>query len=253
MSMIELTNKPTAPGQLPRLMGLKGAMRPKEVSVVQSGAPQLEAGEWVVLTTAGGAAYELVSRADVPSGVDQGGTGTYVDSSVIEQVGQDVDNPTLHLYNRADVIKKVSSRAGAFLAASTLLAIATAGLGLWFEFGGDSGPSASVTAAKARTLLAWATEPELRIEASATPAAIAAARNELDRRQRKANDCLEGLRGGNGAPPTVDGVACSASSPSFWRDKDNAGLVAGVVGVLAVLLAGVGSVKQFAAGRNPSD
>jgi hypothetical protein len=231
-------------------MGLEGAIGSKEVLVRKDGKSLLEAGNWVVLATAGRKTYELTSRRNLPDAADR--DGTYVDTSVYKEIGDDVDNPTLRLYNRADVVKKVRTSAGLFLVASTLLAIATAGLGLWFEFAGDSGPSASATAAKARRLLAWATEPELRIDPSASPAAIAAARNELDQRQRNANECLERLRGGSsGTPDAVGGVACKTSSPGFWHDKDNAALLAGILGISAALLAGAGSVKQFSAGRSP--
>lgn len=245
--MTDLTNTPTL---VPRIMGL-AELGDNDVLVIKDGKSKLEAGHWVVLRTAGGKTYELKTRADAPSSADQ--DGTYVSPSHADEIGEDVGNPTLRLYNRSDVFKKLRTPAGFILAATTAAALLTAGFGAWFEFAGDTGPSAGGTAKKTQKLLAWATEPELGIDANAKPAVIAAARKELDRRQRKANDCLEGLRGGGGAPPAVGGVACSAPSPSFLRDKDNAGLVTGILGVVAAALAAVGSAKHLGPGSNPEE
>jgi len=245
--VIDLTNTPTV---VPRVMGL-AELGENDVVVIKDGESELEAGHWVVLRTAGGKRYELQTRADAPSGADQ--DGTYVSASHADEIGEDVENPTLRLYNRSDVFNKLRTPAGLVLAATTAVALATAGFGAWFEFAGDTGPSAAATAKKTQKLLAWATEPELGIDADAKPATIAAARKELDRRQRKANDCLEGLRGGDGAPPTVGGVACSAPSPSFLRDKDNAGLITGILGAVAAVFAAIGSAKHLGPGSNPDE
>lgn len=231
-------------------MGL-AELESNQVLVIKGNVSQLKGGEWAVLTTAGGQAHELKTRAGHPSSADQ--DGTYVSASLSDEIGEDVENPTLRLYNWGDRRKKLRTPAGWVLAATTGVALATAGFGAWFEFAGDTGPSAVATAKKTQKLLAWATEPELRIDANAKPGAIAAARKELDRRQRKANDCLEGLRGGAGAPPTVGGVACSAPSPSFLRDKDNAGLLTGILGAVAAALAAIGSAKHLGPGSNPDE
>lgn len=247
---ITLTREPTKPGDLPRLMPLTGAIGARDVLVIKENRSQLKAGDWVVLTTGKGKPFELTSRAARPGAADQ--DGTYVDVTILRQVGDDVDRPTLRLYNRADVVKKITSSAGRLLAGSTALAVVTAFVGFWFAVAGDSGPSPSAAAAKATTLLAWATKPELQIQSSANPNQIAAARNALDRRQRKVNACLEGLQGGDGAPPSVDGIACSTPSPSFIRNKDSAAPIVAGLGIVAALLAGIGSATQFAAGKTPA-
>jgi hypothetical protein len=222
--MTELSSTPTAPGELPRLIGLAGAMEPNEVAVVESGASQLAGGKWVVLTS-GGKTRELLTRADVPSGADQ--DGTYVDASVSAPFGGDVDQPTLRLYDGADVIAKLRSGAGLLLVLSTGLAGIAALFVLWFAFCAESGPSAKDVGANGAKLVAWAQNPGQQHDAAAC------------------------LRGDKDAPPSVDGVACTKDEPSFLRNKGNAGAFAAVFGLASVLLTGWGAYRQFGPGKTP--
>lgn len=247
--MIKLGNKPTPSGELPRIKGLGGGIGAKEVLVVKGGASQLDPGDWVVLTTGHGKTFELSTRNGVPDGTDNR-DGTFVHESVSTEIGDDVEKPTLRLYNSADIVGKIRSTAGILLSITTALAIVTAGASLWFEFGGDTGPTASQTAGDAQTLLAWATEPELEIAPDAAPATIARARNELDRRRRLADACLDGRRDGSGTPQEVQGIACSPAKPPFYRDKDNAAPTAAVLGLIGALIAGIGAFRQFRPGSS---
>ena len=249
--MIELRNQATRPGDLPRIEGLGGGIGPTEVVVVKEGESQLEPGKWVVLTTDQGEEFELTTREDIPAGTDNH-DATFVHGSVSEAIGADVENPTLRLYSSADVVKKVRTTAGWLLAVTTALAVGTAGASLWFEFGGRAGPTAAQTAQDAETVLAWATEPELQITPNDSPTKVAQIRNELDRRGRLVNACLEARRGGSGVLKELSGVSCSADKPSFFRDQDNAAPTAAVLGLIAALFAGIAALRQFRAGSNPS-
>lgn len=249
--MIELGDRPTPAGELPRIMGLGAGLAAGEVVVVKQGASQLEDGKSVVLATSKGTKFELTTRHDVPEGTDNR-DGTFVCDTVSAVIGGDFEKPTLRLYSSADVIAKIRSKAGMLLAISTALALITAGASSWFEFAGDSGPSPAQTARDTQALLTWATAPELAITPGDSAAMVAQTRNELDRRQRLVNACLEERRGGAGGPENVSGIACSATTPSFIRNKDNAAPTAALLGIIAAVIAAIGAFRQFRPGTSPS-
>jgi hypothetical protein len=235
-------------------MSQEGGVGQGEVCVLVEGKSgalegQLEDGKRAVLRTPKGVSLELTTRLSTTGATRE---GTYLDQSDYVRVSDDYDAPTLRLYGVGDVGKKARSSAGIFLLLSALLALATAGFAVWFEFAGSDGPSTASVAAKTQRLLAWATEPESLIDPTASTSEIVAARRALDQRQGQANLCLEELRGNGSGPATVGGMACTASSPSFMRDKSNAALFAVALGLLAAGLAALGSFRQFGFGRRPS-
>jgi hypothetical protein len=78
-------------------------------------------------------------------------------------------------------------------------------------------------------------------------------RQELVRREREASRCLAQLRGDDVPKAKVEGVNCAATTPPWWKDKDNGATVTTALGLITVLLTMTGLGAKFGFGKDPGD
>lgn len=192
-----------------------------------------EAGQRVVLQTQHGASLELIAQSAVQPRV--GAEGTYLNKADWERLS-DRTQPTLRRYRRRDPLRKIFSVDGLILLLPTVLALATAVVGVFFVWNSQAQPTTTTIADKAQTVLTWAAEPADRLDTAAFGSAdIQQTHRELARRSRQAGWCLEAAQGRQAPPATIPGVTCSPAARSWWKDPLVGSLITGAIGILTAI------------------
>lgn len=208
------------------------------VEVEGEGVPQLKDGDRVVLETEGGGRRELKTVAKASGPMED---GTYLNDVDFVALGGEVDKPTLRRYRRfKDAWKKARSKKGTLLLTTTGLGLLVVAAGLWFAIVAESGTSTAAVTERAQSLLQWAAAP-----AGAAAGGVAASR------EARAQQCLIAMRGGEAEVERVHGVECKTESPSFFHDKESAGLVSAGLGALTALFGLLALGAKFGFGQEP--
>lgn len=239
--MIEIGDQPTP---LPKVE-VDRELAPGRLYVIRGNRAdaesQLEADKEVVLLTEGGRA-ELKTLAGPPGRRKITTEGTYVAQVDRDSLGETAAEPKVRLYSKTkDGWTKAKSASAVVLLLTTGLGLISLAFGLWLALGGENGTSAATVAERSEALLAWVVEP-LDGQGGAP---------QVNQRSEEARKCLTSLRGGEAKVEEVGGISCKTSSPSFWKNKDNASLVGAIIGFLVALLGVTGVVRKLGFRQNP--
>lgn len=199
-----------------------------------NGQPQLPPGKRAVLETDGGR-LEVLTCSTVAGGLQT--EGTYLDPTDFAQLNPALASPKLRRYRWKDTWAKVASLQGLLLLLSAVIGLAVAFVGLYFAVWGAKPTSAATVADRSITALAWVVAPVDQLDSRATPQQLNAARRQTHRRATAVARCLAQLGGHEAPSVNVPGVACKPTSPSWYRNKDNAAWFTLAAGVLAAIFA----------------
>ncbi|MCX4625468.1 hypothetical protein [Streptomyces sp. NBC_01443] len=192
-----------------------------------------KSGQRVVLQTQHGESLELIARTTVQPPVNV--EGAYLNEADWKKLS-DRTQPTLRYYSGRDPLHKIFSVAGLILLLPTVLALATAVVGVFFVWNSQAQPTTTTIADKAQTVLAWAAEPADRLDTAALGSAdIQQTHRELARRSRQAGWCLQAAQGRDAPPATIPGVTCSPAERDWWRDPIAGSLITGAIGILTAI------------------
>jgi hypothetical protein len=213
--------------------------------------PQLEDGKRVVLRSAsdGNQKAELITRA-AASGIEA--QGTYL-NAVDYAKFTNRDDPTLRLYTGRDTWRKMASTAGLVLLLPTVGAVLAAAAGIFFLLSSQGQPSASAAAATAQTVLAWAGQPAVQLDAVGLSAAqVAQVHEQLDTRSREAEWCLLAIEGRRTPALGIPGVTCTPTGVAWWRTTLTGSLIAGGIAVVSALVAIIALASRYSFQKSPA-
>jgi hypothetical protein len=123
--------------------------------------------------------------------------------------------------------------------------------GLFVAIRGESGTTPASAAERSEALIAWVAN-RVTLERNADPDTVVSVREDINRRQIAADQCLTVLRGGEGQVSQVAGVKCTGNDVAWWRDKDLGALAATIAGVLATILGVFGVLEKFGFRKSPA-
>lgn len=227
--MIELTSQLRPTGFELRLTS---AIPSGSVYVAGEGmAAELPAGKHVVLQTRDAETLELITRDQIAT--ELSADGTYLNTVDYNSLSCRV-TPQLRLYTWQDTFAKVCSGPGILLLVSALLALLTAGAGVFFLLSSQGQPSSASITDHAQAVLTWATaEPS-------------AARTAL------ATQCLQ-LIGGQQLPAvSIPGVTCAPPTVQWWQSATTGSLITGGIAVLTAIVGFFGLPAHFGFRKSPA-
>jgi hypothetical protein len=213
--------------------------------------PQLEDGKPVVLQSASDKTQraELITRA-ASSGIDA--QGTYL-NAVDYAKFTSRDDPTLRLYTGRDTWHKMASTAGLVLLLPTVGALLVAAAGIFFLLSSQGQPSASAVDATAQTVLAWADQPAVQLDAVGLSAAqVGQVHEQLDTRSREAEWCLLAIEGQHTPAVGIPGVTCTPVGVPWWRATLTGSLIAGGIAVVSALVATIALASHYSFQKSPA-
>jgi len=200
---------------------------------------QLSEGKKAVLSC-GGVDSELTTLA-AAGGIEA--EGTFLNPADLDAFGGRSANPTLRLYSFTDTLRKAWSRKGAMLLFTSALGLLLAAAGFYFVEFSQSPTTTTSVAERSEVLLRWVAEP---VSTKATdPGPVVARRETIARR------CLTAMRDGESDLARAAGIECATTSPSFWRSKESAAIVAAIGGLITAALSLFSLGGKFKFGGNP--
>jgi hypothetical protein len=218
--------------------------------------PQLEDGKRVVLESASdkNQRAELITcggNGPIAAGVI-GADGTYL-NAVDYAKFTNRDNLTLRLYTFSDTLGKIVSSAGLVVLLPAIGALLIAVVGIFFLLSSQGQPSASAAVGTAPTVLAWAGQPAVQLDAAkVSDAQVAQVHQQLDTRSREAEWCLQAIEGQQAPAVAIPGVTCAPVSVPWWRRTLTGSLITGGIAVLTGLVGILALRSRYGFQKSPA-
>lgn len=232
--VMDISKTPIAVAPLHDISGIASGSIYRATVVGGSVSAELPAGKKAVLETAQGETLEVLTRDSI-SGKPTA-SGTFL-NPVDLATFNDRSSATLRLYTWKDTWNKIRSQAGITLLMPALLALLTAGVGLYFLLASQTEPTSTTLSDTSQSLVAWV--------AQAPP-------SDTSTRSEEAGLCLQRLEGHQVAVAPIPEIACTPPTTPWWKSTVVGSIVIASIGAITALVGVVTLRSHYSFRKSPA-